>query len=1409
MADLKILAQSFISFCSLGTISEKMATRRTREKLFNSNDILAVRYEYGGFYLCISNQAIFVASEKVKIRWLEEVKDDVYKKSYNDTIAKDSIIRTVALVPYQKQYFELDKNEKAAILLELELEKTDQNEEEEIESHSIVDEKEEKEEIESHSIVVEKEKTDQNEEEEIESHYIVDEKEEEEGIESHSIVDENEEEEGIESHSIVDEKEEEEGIESHSIVDEKDETDQNKEEEIESHYIVDEKEEEEEIESHSIVDENEEEEGIESHSIVDEKEEEEGIESHSIVDEKDETDQNKEEEIESHSIVDEKEEEEGIESHSIVDEKEEKEEIKSHCIVEENEETDQNEEEEIESHSIVVEKEKTDQIEEEEIENDFMSSALSPTRSILSQSLIDDSEDSVIISPIKSYPNLHKFVIGSDRNEAVIETEIKIDKQKNKEINETNIEIDRDSSGYEKGKTDKNKDGGNKVIAQAQKQITKPKQTKINQTKEQEDIESDSSGDEKGKTDKGAETNESSTHPALYVKCSNNTETKRVFDKKHFCLYCQIGSTNLSKHLLGRHSDEEYVKQIAQSQKKSKDRSFLLEKVRNLGDFLHNTKVLEDGSGELIPWRSPSIPTLADQYLPCSHCFAFFDKAMLWRHNKNCEFRLAEGCNRLSFKKVSAESSLLLPTQCEISSGLRTHVIGKMNQDEITIAARNDPTIIAYGSKLFQRLGHLEHLHTHISTKMRELSRLLMILRQLNPGGLWLADFLKPDQFSIVLKAVRKLCGLNEDNNEFKTPSLALKLGHAIRKCAIIITGQSIKDCNDELRKSSMDFTFLCDKEWTEEVSSCALNTLRMAKANKSQILPLTEDIMKLQHYLEEESNRLTRLLSNDVSPKNWLSLAKVTLARTILFNRKRGGEAERFLVSSYLGRNTNVLTCKDVADSLTDLERILCQRMTRVEVRGKRGRIVPIILTPELTNSIDLLLAKRSDVKISPNNPFLFARTSPECNTCLTGHKCLKEAAINSGALHPNKLTSTRLRKHMATVSQILNLKESELDQLATFLGHSISVHRNFYRLPEDTLQLAKVSKILLALEKGNISDFQGKNLDEINLETLVSDNESDTEDEDDSKTSDVDDIETGSEVKKTAEAKHKTSKTAHEKTLHMNRNRKRSYKSTNKLGVEELESEVRAGSEMEEREETEHKKSKTTHEKALHMNRNRKRSYKSTNKLGVEELESEVRAGSEMEEREETEHKKSKTTHEKTLHMNRNRKRSYKSTNKLGVEELESEVRAGSEMEEREETEHKKSKTTHEKKLHINRTRKRSCKSTNKLIVEELESEVRAGSEMEETTETKHRKNRNLNRKTSCTSSTNSCSDDQNSNIEADKKCDSDKESDGDESKHAKDEHSKICYFLGYIVILLLAVDMCKCVRNHYHHRLNGHMK
>ncbi|XP_049417423.1 uncharacterized protein LOC125879523 [Epinephelus fuscoguttatus] len=185
--------------------------------------------------------------------------------------------------------------------------------------------------------------------------------------------------------------------------------------------------------------------------------------------------------------------------------------------------------------------------------------------------------------------------------------------------------------------------------------------------------------------------------------------------------------------------------------------------------------------------------------------------------------------------------------------------------------------------------------------------------------------------------------------------------------------------------------------------------------------------------------------------------------------------------LSAFLSRDTSD-PHEDLDWALSEVEKKLCRHFSRIVTRGKRGRAVPILLTPKMLHALELLVQQREACGVLQDNTYLFAR--PAAMSHLRGSDCIRGFAKSCGAKCPKALSSTKLRKHAATLSTVLNMTDTEMDQLANFLGHDIRIHREFYRLPDKTLQLAKISKVLLALEKGRLAEFHGKNLDEITID-------------------------------------------------------------------------------------------------------------------------------------------------------------------------------------------------------------------------------------------------------------------------------------------------------------------------------------
>ena len=162
------------------------------------------------------------------------------------------------------------------------------------------------------------------------------------------------------------------------------------------------------------------------------------------------------------------------------------------------------------------------------------------------------------------------------------------------------------------------------------------------------------------------------------------------------------------------------------------------------------------------------------------------------------------------------------------------------------------------------------------------------------------------------------------------------------------------------------------------------------------------------------------------------------------------------------------------VVRSLSSLEKQIMGKMTLIKTRGKRGRTVPVIIPRLEKEAIDLMVSLRESVGLhddAPSEAFLFSR-APDGRP-VNGWYELKKECEAAGCEQTQNITSTSMRKYLATVVQIMNLTENEMDQIASHLGHDLTVHKKYYRLPESTVELSKIAKLLMSTEDGLGANF------------------------------------------------------------------------------------------------------------------------------------------------------------------------------------------------------------------------------------------------------------------------------------------------------------------------------------------------
>ena len=97
-------------------------------------------------------------------------------------------------------------------------------------------------------------------------------------------------------------------------------------------------------------------------------------------------------------------------------------------------------------------------------------------------------------------------------------------------------------------------------------------------------------------------------------------------------------------------------------------------------------------------------------------------------------------------------------------------------------------------------------------------------------------DVFVPGKFFSLTAAVRQLCSFSADENKCGVPSLALKIGHSIVKCAGIVKAMQIERGEDTAPVTR--FLELKTLEWTDQISRRALPTLSGEQVEQGRAAP-------------------------------------------------------------------------------------------------------------------------------------------------------------------------------------------------------------------------------------------------------------------------------------------------------------------------------------------------------------------------------------------------------------------------------------------------------------------------------------------------------------------------------------------------------------------------------------------
>ncbi|XP_060563321.1 uncharacterized protein LOC132722776 isoform X3 [Ruditapes philippinarum] len=578
--------------------------------------------------------------------------------------------------------------------------------------------------------------------------------------------------------------------------------------------------------------------------------------------------------------------------------------------------------------------------------------------------------------------------------------------------------------------------------------------------------------------------------------------TNRVYDMTHPCPFCSRVTKNFSHHIFSKQHEKEEAVQDIKKIHNEKERKKKIAKLRLKAAHEHNVKVLKEKKGEIYVLRrsnkteedsdeDPSYEGTGktvdiSQYGPCPNCYGWIVCRSLKRHMNVCSSE-----NYSSKRSLMVFDIIMGKLPEEASQALVNEVFPIMKNDDIAEIACHDSLIINLGNQWMMRNRGNEIMRKYYtSSVMRLAAKLKQATQKLSNTTLEMSKYLAPKYFEVVTKAALVCCHA-EDEEDLKAPSNALKLGHDIKRMVDAKLAKAIIQEDNDEQKEAQDFLRLMSMQWGLRVTKLARYVLIERSFNQVKELPLPDDVKKLSVHLQKE---LSSIDLEDCTFCNFRKLAVLTLTRITLFNRRRCHEVQALRLSAYAARKIGKNEVgEEIRGELTQFERRLLHSQEHVVIRGKTGRGVPVILPSDVKGALDFLTNQdvRKKAGILKDNPYVFANNGAGV---FRAYDSIKEVASSSaaGLIKPNLLRTSNMRKYMATMLQALNTTEAERQWVIDHLGHTMNVHRVHYRQTSDVIERVDVAKILLIQDMGLVSKYRGKKLEDIQLNDVLQDVES-----------------------------------------------------------------------------------------------------------------------------------------------------------------------------------------------------------------------------------------------------------------------------------------------------------------------------
>lgn len=504
-------------------------------------------------------------------------------------------------------------------------------------------------------------------------------------------------------------------------------------------------------------------------------------------------------------------------------------------------------------------------------------------------------------------------------------------------------------------------------------------------------------------------------------------------------------------------------------------RRFIQNKIQTIGMLKWNTDP-SNNDKELLVSRRPNaeLNKNATDYLICPNCLRIKTITNLRNHFKNCTNGTFKGVRNIKVQARAIEGRIGLAASDQLRD-----IIPVMRDDSIVHLIRFDSLLIVYGNLLCMKYNfHFQQ--NMIRAKLRLAGRVLQVLRHINHDVTDFTSIYHPKRYKSVIEAVKIVGKFDPMTNEFNTPATASSAVTLVKQIGSILKCEYIEAEDHVHVKKTEDFLYLMESQLTSIINKRVKESQMEKKRQNVDKLPSKEDVRVFSDFLTREREACFQELTANFSNATWVKLSELTMASVIVFNRRRVGETQNILVADFDKRELINETSHEVLfNALSEESKKVARRFSRVKLRGKKGsKNVNVLLNADILRCIELMLYHRLDARVPSNNKYLFALPpipGDKRIKVVSAGNVLSKLSKKCGAKDPSCLRGTDLRKHLATFCMAMELNDDMTSEVAKFMGHEESVHREHYRLNTIDREVVKIAKLLEAAQGIEEQDFDG----------------------------------------------------------------------------------------------------------------------------------------------------------------------------------------------------------------------------------------------------------------------------------------------------------------------------------------------